>query len=111
MNIEYLKGKENVITVALSNLSITKQDQHQKDTISVHVLTTEIPADSISVAEFRKTTSEDTTSGPLIQAVMNGWPESRKDCHPLLVDYWTYREGISSANKCSTLQGTQTHHP
>ena len=25
-------------------------------------------------------------------------PESRKDCHPLLVDYWTYREEISAEN-------------
>ena len=62
------------------------------------MLTTEIPADSTSVAEFRKTTTEDTTSGLLMQAVMNGWQKLRKDCHPLLLDYWTYREKISAEN-------------
>ena len=61
------------------------------------MLTTEIPTDSTSVALFRKATVEDTTSGCVMHAVMNGWPESRTDCHPLLLDYWTYRE-ISAEN-------------
>ena len=30
--------------------------------------------------------------------VANGWPELKKDCHPLLVDYWSYREEISAEN-------------
>ena len=76
LNIEYLKGKENVIADALyrvSPLPNTKQDEHQKDIIPVNMLITEIPADSTSVAEFRKATVGDT-SGLLMQAVMNGWP-------------------------------------
>ena len=63
--------------------TFTKQDELQKDFIPVHMLTTEIPADSTSVAEFRKATVEDTTSGLQMQEDINGWPESRKDCHVL----------------------------
>ena len=33
-----------------------------------------------------------------MQAVMNGWSGSRKDCHLLLLDYCTYREDISAEN-------------
>ena len=33
-----------------------------------------------------------------MQAVMNGWPESRKYCHQLPLDYWTYREEGSARN-------------
>ena len=75
MNIKYLKGKKNVIADALSRVSplpITKQNEHQKDIIPVHMFTIEIPADSTSVAEFRKATAEDKTSGLLMQAAMNG---------------------------------------
>ena len=31
-----------------------------------------------------------------MQVVMNSLPESRKDYHSLLLDYWTYREEISA---------------
>ena len=33
-----------------------------------------------------------------MRVVSNGWPEVRKDCHPFLLDYWTYREEISAEN-------------
>ena len=84
--LSYCKGKDNVITDALSRVSplaVTKQG---------------VSANSTSVAEFRKATAEDTTSGLLMSAVMNCWPESRKDCYPLLQDYWTYREEIIAKN-------------
>ena len=58
----------------------------------------EIPADSTRVGNFRRATAEDTTSRLLMQMVVNGWPELKKDCYPLLVDYWTYREEISAEN-------------
>ena len=44
-----------------SPLKITKWDGQQKDIIHVWMFTTEVPADSTSVAEFRKVTVEDTT--------------------------------------------------
>ena len=110
INIEYINGKENAISEVLSrvlHLPITKQDEHQKDIIPIYILTTEIPADSTSEAEFRKATAEDTTLGLLMQAVMKGSPKSIKDCYSLLLDYWTYRDQCRS---CSTLQRAQNHH-
>ena len=98
-NIEYLKGKDNVIADVLSRVSpqpTPKQGEDEEDFIPVHMLTEEIPADSTRIRDFRSATAEDTTSGLLMQAVANGWPEVKKDCHPFLLDYWTYREEISS---------------
>ena len=101
VDIQYLKGKENVIADALSRVSPMPAEANDKDSldiIPVHMLTADIPADARSVEDFRKATAEDTTSGLLMKAVMNGWPDSRKDCHPLLLEYWTYREQISAEN-------------
>ena len=50
------------------------------------------------IRDFRSATAEDTASSLLLQVVANGWPEVKKDCHPFLLDYWTYREEISAEN-------------
>ena len=81
-----------------STLPVTKQDEHQRDISPVHMLTIEIPVDSTNVSEFRKATSEDTISVLSMQAVMDVWLESRKDCHPLLLDSWIYKEEIGAEN-------------
>ncbi|PFX19142.1 Retrovirus-related Pol polyprotein from transposon 17.6 [Stylophora pistillata] len=101
VNIECLKGKDNVVADALSRVSpqpTTKEGEDEEYFIPVHMLTEEIPADSTRVGHFRRATAEDTISGLLMQLVANGWPELKKDCHPLLVDYWSYREEISAEN-------------
>ena len=74
---------------------------------SVHMLTQEISADTASIADFWYATADNTTSGLLMLAVTNGWPDIRKDCQPLLMDYWTYREEISAENgfNCSKVTG------
>ena len=60
------------------------------------MLTQEIPADTASIADFWYATADNTTSGLLMLAVTNGWPDIRKDRQPLLMDYWMYREEISA---------------
>ena len=101
VNIEYLKGKDKVVADALSRVSpqpTPKEGQEEEDFIPVHMLTEEIPAHSTRIGDLRCATAKDTTSGLLMQVVANGLPELKKDCHPLLVDYRTYREEISTEN-------------
>ena len=86
------------LLLRLSKLSPQPTVIEGEDFIPAHTLTDEIPADSARVADFRRATAEDTTSSLLMGVVANGWPESRRDCHHLLVDYWTYREEISAEN-------------
>ena len=62
------------------------------------MLTEESPAYTASIEDVRHATADDTTSGLLMQAVINGWSDTRSYCHPLLVDYWTYREEVSAEN-------------
>ena len=68
VDIEYLKGKENVIADALSRVSpqSVREGKTDRDVIPVHMLTEEIPADTASTADFRRATAEDTTPGLLM---------------------------------------------
>ena len=78
MDIEYLKGKENVIADALSRVSPqpVRESKVDREVIPVHMLTEEIPGDTARIADFRRATGDDTTSGLLMQAVMNELDES-----------------------------------
>ena len=61
VNIEYLKGKDNVIADAPSRVSpqlTPKEGEDEEDFIPVHVLAEEIPADSATIrseAQLQKT--------------------------------------------------------
>ena len=66
-----MKGKDNVVADALSRVSPQpapkkKRREDEEDFISVHMLTEEIPADSMRVGDFRRATVEDTISGLLM---------------------------------------------
>ena len=58
------------------------------------MLTEEIPGGSTRIRDLRSVTAH---YFQLIYAVVaNGWPELKKDYHPLLRDYW--REEINAEN-------------
>jgi len=59
IDLQYLRGKDNVIADALSRvspLSLTAEDKEDSEFIPVHMLTAEFPADAKSIADFRKAT-------------------------------------------------------
>ena len=62
------------------------------------MLTAEFPADAKSIADLKKATADHTVSSILIKTVVDGWPDSRKDCHPLILDYWNFRDEMSVEN-------------
>ena len=53
VNTDYLKGSRMSLQMHFPEFQPCQQDEHQKDIISVHILTTETAA-SASVAEIRK---------------------------------------------------------
>ena len=100
LKITYLKGKDNLVADALSRVSPMQcvDDEDNLDIVPVHLLTDDLPADSANIMNFREATADDQTSCILIKTVTDGWPHTRKDCHPLLEPYWNYRDEICVEN-------------
>ena len=86
VNIEYLRGKDNIIADALSKVSpqpTPKEGEDEKDFIPGHMITEKIPADSTRIGYFRSATTQDTTSDLLVQIVANAWPDEKKRLPPI----------------------------
>ena len=100
LNIEFLRGKENVIADALSRVC-PRQSTNSKvidtniDVIPVHHITQSAPVSRTRLQELRLATQSDPTLRSLIKTVHEGWPQSKKDCPEQLLDFWSFRQEIS----------------
>ena len=103
INIEFLWGKENVITDALSKVcqlqsSNFKIKESNIDVIPVHHITQSAPVSQTRLQELRLATQSDPTLQSLSKTVHEGWPQSRKDCLEQLLEFWNFRQEISEEN-------------
>ena len=83
LNIEVLRGKENVVADALSRVcplqsSDSKTKDSNTDVIPVHHIRLHQLAKQLQ--ELRLATQSDPTLCSLAKSVNEGWPQSRKDC-------------------------------
>ena len=100
LNIESLRGKENVITDALSRVfplqsSDSKTKNSNIDVIPVHHITQTALVSKTRLQELRLATKSDPTLCSLTKTVHEGWPQSKKDCPQQLLDFWSFRQEIS----------------
>ena len=100
MNIEFLRGKENVIADALSRVcplqsNNSKTKDSNTDVIPVHHITQTAPVSKTRLQELRLATQSDLTLSSLTKTIHEGWPQSKKDCPEQLLDFWSFRQEIS----------------
>ena len=88
LNIEFLRGKENIIADALSRVcqlqsTNAKTIDSNIDVIPVHHITQSAPVSKTRLQELRLATQSDPTLSSLTKTVHKGWPQSKKDCRLL----------------------------
>ena len=69
------------------------------DDIPVHHITQSAPVSKSRLQELRLATQSDLTLNSLTKTVHGGWPQSRKDCPELLLDFWSFRQEISEEDR------------
>ena len=100
LNIEFLRGKENVIADALSRVCPLQSTNPRAidsniDVIPIHHITQSTPVSKTRLQELRLATQSDPTLSSLTKTVHKGWPQSKKDCPEQLLDFWSFRQEIS----------------
>ena len=83
LNIEFLRGKGNVIADALSRVcplqsSNSKTKDSNIDVIPVHHITQDAPVSKTWLHELRLQTQSDPTLSSLTKTIHKGWPHSNK---------------------------------
>ena len=100
LNIEFLRGKENMIVDALNRVcplqsSNSKTKDSNIDVIPIHHITQTAPVNKTRLQELRLATQSDPTLSSLAKTIHKGWPQSKKDCPEQLLDFWSFRQEIS----------------
>ena len=95
LNIEFLRGKENVIADALSRVyplqsTNPKAIDSNIDVVPVHHITQSAPVSKTKLQKLRL-----ATLSSLAKTIHKGWPQSKKDYPEQLLDFWSFRQEIS----------------
>ena len=85
LNIEFLRGKENVIADALSRVcplqsSDSKTKDSNIDVIPVHYITQTAPVSKTRLQELQLATQSEPTLSSFAKTIHEGWPQTKKDC-------------------------------
>ena len=97
IQLEYIRGKDNSITFALSRvypLSPEPQDAKQMDAFPVHQSTNAIPATDNRLERTRIATTADPTLNQLRYYIFHGWPLQRCQLPQPVQRYRNYREAL-----------------
>ena len=92
---EYLKGKSNVISDALScvNPQEIEDCDIEKEILAVNIVTSST-LQQAEIEELQKATSKDTELQCLNTVISTGWPSTRSSCSDVLKNYWNYRDEL-----------------
>ena len=64
----------------------------------VHTVVSNAPVSDRKIKKIQEATQSDPQFQVLKNTILMGWPESRKDCPPTIIEYWNYRDELSVTN-------------
>ena len=102
LQVSYTPGKLLVTADTLSratektNTKITKVNEDTE--LYVNTVIETMPLSDQRLEEVRKNTNEDEEMTMLKNIILKGWPRSKVNCPPEVIEYWNARDNISVAS-------------
>ena len=96
--VKYHPGPTMYIADTLSRANV--ESEHESDdidvdtTMRIHSLVTNLPKLNQRKQKVQCATPEDETMVKLSQTIAGGWPRHRRDCDPLIRQYWPIRDEL-----------------
>lgn len=93
-------GKEIPVADTLSRKSLDEEDESLSEAMEtqVHTVISTAPVSADRLEDIKTQTAQDEQLYTLKQVIQSGWPETRKQCHPLISEYWNHRDEITEAD-------------
>ena len=97
IDIQNVRGRDIPVADTLSRkfLSDTYPELTEGLNDHVHAVMSNLPISDRKMDMLRTATATDVQMQKLKQTVLDGWPDTRSDCHKLLLDFWNYRDEIT----------------
>ena len=97
VDVKYRPGKSIPIPDTLSRkpLPDTAPELSEKADIQVNLVMSNVPVSDRKMQEIRKKTDIEPQMVTLKQTILFGWPNTKKECPPSLIDYWCYRDELT----------------
>lgn len=93
-------GKDIPVADALSRKPLASHDDGLSKgmDLQIHMVYNSLPVSDARLQEIRETTENDAQLKLLSKAIMEGWPEERKQCPENIAEYWNHRDELSKTN-------------
>lgn len=90
-------GKEIPVADTLLRKSMDEEDESLSEAMEtqVHNVISTAPVSADRQDDIRTQTAEDEQLSTLKKVIWWGWPETRKECHPLISEYWNHHDEIT----------------
>ena len=97
LDVNYVPGKEIPVADTLSRnfVADTFPDLSKGMEAHIHSVMTNLPISDRKLQEIKNESDNDEQFQLLREVILQGWPESRRDCPPSIQEYWNHRDELS----------------
>lgn len=99
IQVIHVPGKNIPVADTLSRKSLppTPEDNRLSDDLVsvIHSIMSSLPVSDRKMADLKEATKQDHTLQHTKQYILDGWPETRQECHSSAINLWNHRDELT----------------